>query len=155
MLHLIPAPLHRAILRLAHRVRTHWRRLVKSQTAGVSVIGTDDEGRVLLVRHGYGSGRWALPGGGLRRNEDPLACARREMREELGCGLEDVRLAVQFEEVLRGAPHRAFVVTARFAAEPRADGREVIETGWFALDALPPGLVSFAAYRLKLVFPNL
>ena len=28
----------------------------------------------------------------------------------------------------------------------------VIDSGWFALDSLPPGIVSFAAYRLKRVF---
>jgi ADP-ribose pyrophosphatase YjhB (NUDIX family) len=153
MLHLIPAPLHRALLRLAHRLRKRWRRLAKRPTAGVSVIAIDDAGRVFLVRHGYGSGRWSLPGGGLGRREDPQACARREIREELGCALEQVMLAAQFDEVLHGAPHRAFVVTARFAGEPRVDGREVIDSGWFALDALPPGTVGFAKYRLRLAFP--
>ena len=152
MLHLIPAPLHRALLRLAHRLRKRWRRLAKRATAGVAVIAIDDAGRVFLVRHGYGSGRWSLPGGGLGRGEDPQACARREMREELGCALEQVTLAAQFDEVLHGAPHRAYVVTARFVGEPRPDGREVIDSGWFALDSLPPGIVSFAAYRLKRVF---
>jgi ADP-ribose pyrophosphatase YjhB (NUDIX family) len=150
MLHLIPAPLHRALLRLAHGLRKRWRRLAKRPTAGVSVIAFDDDGRVFLVRHGYGSGRWALPGGGVARGEDPQACARREIREELGCNLEQIELAAQFDEVLYGAPHRAFVFTARFAGEPRPDGREIVDSGWFALEALPADLVSFAAYRLKL-----
>ena len=154
MLHLIPAPLHRALLRLAHRLRKHGRRLTKRPSRGVSVIATDAANRVFLVRHSYGSGRWSLPGGGLGRNEDPRACAEREIREELRCALANVTLAARFEETLHGAPHRAFVFTARFAGEPRADGREVIETGWFALDALPPDLVSFAAYRLELAFPR-
>jgi 8-oxo-dGTP pyrophosphatase MutT (NUDIX family) len=152
MLHLIPAPLHRASLRVAHRLRRRWLRLAKRATGGVTVIGLDDAGRVFLVRHSYGSGRWALPGGGLGRGEDPLACARREMREELGCDLQQVELAAQFDEMLHGAPHRAFVFTARFAGEPRVDGREVIAGAWFTLDALPADLVSFAAYRLERVF---
>ena len=154
MLQLIPAPLHRAMLRLAHAARKRWRRRVKRPTAGVSVIAVDDAGRVFLVRHGYGPGRWSLPGGGLGRREDPQACARREMREELGCALDQVELAAQFDETLHGAPHRAFVFTARFAGEPRVDGREVVEGGWFALDALPADLVSFATYRLERVFPE-
>ena len=154
MLHLIPAPLHRLALRVAHRLRTRWRRWARPQTAGVSVIAVDEAGRVFLVRHAYGSGRWSLPGGGLGRKEDPADCARREMREELGCELERLEPTAQFDEVLYGAPHRAFVFTARFAGEPRADGREIVETGWFALDALPPDLVSFAAYRLRLAFPG-
>jgi 8-oxo-dGTP pyrophosphatase MutT (NUDIX family) len=152
MLHLIPAPLHRALLKVAHRVRKRWRRWARRPTAGVSVIGLDVEERVFLVRHSYGSGLWSLPGGGLGYHEDPHACAHREIAEELGCTLADLVLAAQFDETLYGAPHRAYVFTARFVGEPRLDGREVIDSGWFALDALPPDLVSFAAYRLRLVF---
>ena len=154
MLHLIPAPLHRFALRWAHRARKRWFRWARPQTGGVAVVGLDQDGRVFLVRHSYGSGRWCLPGGGLRRGEDPFACAHREMHEELGVALEDAELAVQFEETLYGAPHRAYVFTARFAGEPAIDGREVIDSDWFALDALPADLVSFADYRLRLVFPE-
>ena len=39
---------------------------------------------ILLVRHSYGPQHWALPGGGLASGEDAEACARRELREELG-----------------------------------------------------------------------
>jgi ADP-ribose pyrophosphatase YjhB (NUDIX family) len=154
MLHLIPAPLHRALLKWAHRARKRWFRWARPQTGGVAVVALDEEDRVFLVRHSYGSGRWCLPGGGLRRGEDPERCARREMREELGVALESVELAVRFEETLYGAPHRAFVFTARFAGDPRIDGREVIDSGWFALDALPADLVSFAALRLRRAFPD-
>jgi ADP-ribose pyrophosphatase YjhB (NUDIX family) len=154
MFRLIPAPLHRLALRIAHPLRERWLRWRKPQTAGVSVIAVDPQERVFLVRHSYGSGLWALPGGGLGRGEDPRACAHREMREELGCALENLELAGQIEEILYGAPHTGFVFTARFAGEPRIDGREVIDSGWFALDALPADLVRFAAYRLELAFPD-
>ena len=154
MLHLIPAPLHRLLLRVGHRLRKGWWKASRRQRNSVSVIAIDAERRVFLVRHSYGSGRWSLPGGGLGVGEDPEACARREMLEELGCALEQVELVAQFDEVLYGAPHRAFVFTARFVGEPRPDGREVIETGWFGLEAVPPDLVSFAAFRLKLAFPD-
>jgi ADP-ribose pyrophosphatase YjhB (NUDIX family) len=152
MLHLIPAPLHRAILRVAHRLRRRWHRLSRRASAGVSVIALGERGDVLLVRHSYGSRRWSLPGGGLGRGEEPEACARREMREELGCELAEVELAGQIDETLYGAPHRSYVFTARFAGEPRADGREIAEIGWFARGDFPPDLVEFARQRLTLAF---
>lgn len=154
MLRLIPPSLHRAILRVAHRARKRWYRLSKRPSAGISVIALGEGGEVLLVRHAYGSGRWSLPGGGLGRREDPYACARREMREELGCELAEVELTARIDGTLYGAPHRSFLFTARFAGEPRADGREIVEIGWFARDAMPADLADITASRLRLAFAD-
>ena len=54
------------------------------------VLLLDAEDRVLLVSHVPDEGRrvWTAPGGGLEPDEDHLAAARRELREELGLDLE-------------------------------------------------------------------
>lgn len=51
---------------------------------GATVIERD--GRVLVVREGKAgvAGRWNLPSGRMEPGETPLACARREAREEVG-----------------------------------------------------------------------
>jgi 8-oxo-dGTP pyrophosphatase MutT (NUDIX family) len=149
MLHLIPAPLHRLLYRAAYRVRASWRRLARPSTCGISVIARDADGRVLLVRHSYGSGRWALPGGGRGRNENPETCARREMREELGCELTDLALFEISYRKIHGASDRSHVFSARIEGEPRPDGREIVEAGWFALDSLPPDLVPTSRLQLE------
>lgn len=149
MLHLIPKPLHRLLYRVAYRLRGGWRRLTRWPGAGVSVIARDGKGRILLVRHSYGSGRWALPGGGLGRREDPEACARREMREELDCRLTDVMLFEVVEGTIQGAPDRSHILTARLEGEPRPDGREILEARWFSLDALPAEMVSLSRRQLQ------
>jgi len=51
---------------------------------------SDDE--ILLVRqyrHPVRSDLWEIPAGKLEAGEDPLACARRELREETGYDAED------------------------------------------------------------------
>lgn len=50
---------------------------------GVAALVTDDQGRVLLVRHSYSPG-WRLPGGGVGRGEPPAHTILRELHEEVG-----------------------------------------------------------------------
>jgi len=52
------------------------------------------DGMVLLARQHVSDGRdfWIVPGGGLKRDEGLLECARREMAEETGLEVEPVRL---------------------------------------------------------------
>lgn len=149
MLHLIPAPFHRWLYRVAYRLRRRWRRFVRRPIEGVTVIALDADGKVLLVRHSYGSGRWTLPGGGLDRGEDPLACANREMREELGCGLTGVALFDVVDGFVDRSPNRGHVFVGRIEGTPRPDQREVIEAGWFAFDALPAEMVAASRHEAE------
>jgi ADP-ribose pyrophosphatase YjhB (NUDIX family) len=57
--------------------------MLRPRTMGVRAVIVDESGRVLLVRHSYGS-LWYLPGGGLAKGEGPTAGLIRELREEVG-----------------------------------------------------------------------
>ena len=72
---ILPAPVHRVGLRLAHRVRARWWRWRKPNIEACRVLALDSEGRVLLVRHSYGTSAWMPPGGGMARGEDPVGVA--------------------------------------------------------------------------------
>lgn len=148
ILALVPAPLHRAGLRLAHAVRRRWWRLAKVKLNGCRILAFDDAGRVLMIRHSYGSGNWMLPGGGIDRGEDPLAAALRELREECGCQLDQPRLFAVVEEPLYGTVNRVHLVSGMAKGAPRGDGREVIELGFFSGDQLPQPLSPTLAVRI-------
>ncbi|MPY66695.1 NUDIX domain-containing protein [Deinococcus sp. SDU3-2] len=77
--------------------------------AGVAVLRS---GEVLLVRRGD-NGRWDVPGGGAQPGETPEQAARRELREETGLTVGDLRLL-----------------------EARA-GDDASELRWWPLDGLP------------------
>ena len=154
MPNLLPAPLHRALLPLAHRVRHRWRRWRKAHISGVSVVITNLTGDVLLLKHSYGSDVWSLPGGGLRRGEDPMEAARREVREELGMELARIELIGTLNDVLSGSPHTAHIVAGVCDRQPRLDGREVIEARFFPSHSLPEPLgrhtrTRIAAWRAR------
>ena len=62
--------------------------VVHFRTRAIGVVAIDDEDRVILVgQHRYTLDRytWEIPEGGVPPDEDLLAGARRELREETGC----------------------------------------------------------------------
>lgn len=136
----LPAPLHRALLPLAHLVRHRWRRWRKTPIAGVSVIITNLTGDVLLLKHSYGADVWGLPGGGLGKGEYPLDAARREVREELGVELARIEAIGTLDEVLSGSPHTAHIFAATCDQRPQPDRREIVEARFFPSHSLPEPL---------------
>lgn len=148
MLHLIPAGLHRLLLRAAHGFRRHWWRLARPELTGVCVIAQDDAGRVLLLRQSYGTTRWVLPGGGVGWGENVATAAEREFREEVGCDLAVLSFAGISAEELHGTANAVHVFTARLAGTPQVDGREIVEARLFALDALPPEISTRVLRRM-------
>jgi ADP-ribose pyrophosphatase YjhB (NUDIX family) len=145
---LLPAPLHRALMPLAHRVRHAWRRWRKTPIAGVSVVITNLGGDVLLLKHSYGPNVWSLPGGGLKSGEDPLLAARREVREELGIELASIAQFATLEEVISGSPHTAHLFAATCDQRPKPDGREIVEARFFPSHSLPEPLGRITRMRI-------
>lgn len=150
MLRLIPKSLHRLVLRIAHRIRHRWRGVSGRTGEGVSVIASDLDGRILLVRHSYGPPNWYFPGGGRRRNEPAETAARRELREETGCEIAALASVGEIEEELSNAPHRAHLFAGVVDAVPKVDGREVVEARFFPVHSLPEPLSPRTRTRLAL-----
>lgn len=53
------------------------------------IIRCQDE--ILVVKNWFGSGRWQLPGGGIRIGENTLEAANREIKEELSMQLKNTK----------------------------------------------------------------
>jgi len=136
----LPVRLHVAGLRVAHAVRLRWWRMARlgarrSTVRGVRVLAIDPAGRVLLIRHSYGSAGWMLPGGGLAPGEDAAVGGRREVLEETAVAVADALVLGRTD-----APdsiHESWLVAGWSADDPVPDGREIVAAGWFAADALP------------------
>lgn len=146
---LLPAPIHRALLPWAHRIRHNWRRWRGTPIAGVSVVISNLGGDVLLLKHSYGPDVWGLPGGGLKPGEDPLEAARREVREELGIALARIESFAMLEEVISGSPHTAHLFAAVCDQQPKPDRREIIEARFFPSHSLPEPLGRITRARIN------
>jgi 8-oxo-dGTP diphosphatase len=70
---------------------------------GVGALIHGDGGRILLIKRRFepNKGRWALPGGLLETGEPLAEAARREVREELGVGVDIEELLQVSEEIIK------------------------------------------------------
>jgi 8-oxo-dGTP pyrophosphatase MutT (NUDIX family) len=116
------------------------------------IVRDDEAGRVLFVRHAYGDRSvWELPGGGMRRREDPEAAVRREMGEELGIELANVRPlgAVEITGSHKRTLLHCFGASAG-GAPVRLAAAEIAVARWAPLDAPPQPLGPDVAALLAL-----
>lgn len=113
----------------------------------VSGFVFDDEGRLLLARHGD-VGLWAAPGGGVDPDERPEDAVVRELQEELGIdievrGLIGVYGGPEFRTRYPNGHEVGYVIAAYGCALapgsglPRPDGVEISDYRWVPEADLP------------------
>jgi len=117
--------------KLAWRLNAHF-------IIGAVAIVRDGDGRVLLARHTYRRRvPWALPGGWVRRGEDPAETIVREILEETGLRVDVIGpLAVQQE----GPAHLTVIYAARAAGGVFRPSAEVSDARFVSPGDWPAGL---------------
>lgn len=134
---------------LLHRLRRRLWRVFRPRTRGVKVMLFDEAGALLLIRNSYGrTDLFVLPGGGIHLFETPAAAAAREVREELGCAVEDLVFVSTHLAAAEGKRDTVHLFCARAAGPVAADGIEVAEARFFPLDGLPPTISPATARRI-------
>src|SRR5262245_11781808 len=83
---------YRLVLVLAYRITLFWRFMARRPSFGAATAVKHD-GRLLLVKDSY-RGIWSMPGGRIRRGEEPAAAAVRELAEETGIELRQEAIAL-------------------------------------------------------------
>ncbi|MFN7104399.1 MAG: NUDIX domain-containing protein [Pseudorhizobium sp.] len=119
-------------------------------TLGVRAACFDSEGRIFLVRHTYVPG-WYMPGGGVERNETVREALEKELREEgnLVMTSEPKLFHVYFNSRISKRDHVLLYRVQVEQTAPREPDREIAESGFFALDALPDNTTTATLVRVR------
>jgi 8-oxo-dGTP pyrophosphatase MutT (NUDIX family) len=141
---------------------------VPRQAASVIVLrGGGEELELLLVKRNpaarFMGGAWVFPGGAVDAHEGEgddahRVCAVRELDEEAGIAGVDPRGLVKYSRWITPAEVKIrfdthfFLASLPQHAEPRVDGSEIVDHGWFT----PQGaLDAHRAGDILLVFPTI
>jgi ADP-ribose pyrophosphatase YjhB (NUDIX family) len=106
----------------------------KKFTVSVGVVITDRDQKILLLEHVFRAGSgWGIPGGFINHGEQPEAAARREIREETGLELENVKML----RVRTTGRHVEILFRAEANGAASVKSREIKSLGWFETGGMP------------------
>lgn len=111
-------------------------------TADCVVISKEDTPQVLLIQRGFEpfKGCWAIPGGFMNMDETTEQCAIRELEEETGLKISDVRQIGAFSKVDRDPRGRTITVAYLTIVDAPLEVKgldDAAKAQWFPLAALP------------------
>ena len=122
---------------------------------GIAAAGVilNSHGHVLLVKHSYGPLNWEIPGGAAELDETPTETVLREVREETGLTVNAEHLTgVYYERKGPGFEVLHFAFRCRLensAATPEPNSPEIMQCGYWPLDALPQPVSDFTLRRIR------
>ena len=121
-----------------------------THTQRARIIVCNEENEVLLLQNWIGVPGWGLPGGGIKKVEEPQHAAQRELYEETGIMADSERMVYIATLQASGYQTPIYQVTVQKSELPAKlhNPWEIVEVSWFSFDALPD-LASHAKKALE------
>lgn len=121
--------------------------LFRPITIGVKVIAESD-GKILLIKNRYDK-HWYLPGGGVKSGETVIECAVREVYEECGVSLENLKILGVYYSFAEYKSDHIILIQAHFSDQCLKRGLEIERLGLFDVQFLPERISPATKRRLE------
>ncbi len=127
----------KALYKLANSIRRIYWFIFRPHTRGVKCLVQTD-GSYLLIQTSYSGKCWTLPGGGIQPRELVEDAARREVREEVGVVLNEIKILGSYESSAEYKRDTIYLTYAEILNQDIAvHTGEVSVARWFPMNALP------------------
>ena len=111
--------------------------IFRPRTYGVKCL-IEYDGKFLFIRNSYGKHGWTFSGGGVHRNETPEEATKREVREELGIDIQNIKKLGEYESTRE---YKRDIVYCYHAEVPNSDftinESEISKAEWFSQKDIP------------------
>ena len=121
----------------------------KKQIASVGVgILINKNNKILLIkrRSSHGATTWAPPGGHIDLGESVIDCAKREVKEEVGIKIKNLKVLGFTEDLFKKDKKHYITIWVNSdwqSGKNKTNHREFSEIGWFSWKKLPEPLSVF------------
>jgi argininosuccinate lyase len=128
-------------------VRLYWF-IFRPKTSGVKCV-IENNDKILFIRNVYGKRRWTFPGGTINKNESPENAVRREVKEEVGLDIVDLKFLGDFLSEAEYKRDKIYCFSAKSSqTELKIRKSEILEANWFFLNE-PPQPFGPVAQKIK------
>lgn len=127
----------RTVIRLGYPLAKIFWFIFRPSSQAAKVV-LNHENSILLIRHSFGPYYWTLPGGGIKKGEDPAIAAVREVKEELNI---NITTPIFLGTTPLSTDYKNCTIFVFSFSPPTQDFRidevELVEAKWFSLTELP------------------
>lgn len=144
------------IYQLIHAVRKIYWFMVRPETQGVKCV-IECGGKILMLRRTLGNAKWVFPGGAIKTGEKAKSAVIREVLEDVGMRLENIRLLGKFTEVIlhRRETLHCFSAKVINQNQVKIDQGRIREVKWFLISSLPRPLTKVSQKVVDLYLAEL
>ncbi len=130
-------------------IRLYWF-VFRPKTTGAKCI-IENNGKILFVRSNYAKKQWTFPGGSIKKRESPENTIIREIKEEVGLDVLDLKFLGEFISEVYYIKDKVYCFSAHSNQQRLKLNRlEILEAGWFSVDNMPQPLGKVAKRMMDL-----
>jgi len=131
-------------------IRLYWF-IFRPKTSGAKCV-IEHNKKILLVRSNYAKKQWTFPGGSIKKGEKPERTIIREIKEEVGLDVFDLKFLGEFVSEAYYIKDKVYCFSAKTnKKELNLRKYEILEAGWFLPSDIPEPFGEVAK-RVKILY---